>query len=67
MSAKDSFVKQAMNVVGGVEKRLQAVGGQVKKNVMQGQANLTSGKAKYYGSINPLKGTLTALESGTTN
>jgi len=46
------------------EDKLQAVGKQIRKNVDQGQTDLKSGAAPYYGSINPLKGTMNAFKKG---
>lgn len=64
-TSKDNFIQKIVNAKTGAERGLQAVGGQIRKNVQQGQDNLMSGRAKYYGSINPLKGTLTAFKNGT--
>lgn len=35
---------------------LQKMGGQIGSNIKQGQKDFNSGKSKYYGSINPIKG-----------
>lgn len=42
------------------EGALQAIGGQIRKNVDQGQVDLKSGKIGRNDFINPLKGTRTA-------
>lgn len=47
-----------------VERKLQAVGGQIRKNVDKGQADLKAGRIKPYGAINPLEGTRTAFKKG---
>lgn len=47
-----------------VERKLQAVGRNIRKNVDKGQADLKAGKMEYYGSINPLKGTVEAFKKG---
>lgn len=64
ITAKDNFISRAVKAKTGVEKGLQAVGGQIRKNIGQGQRNLTSGQGQYYGAINPLKGTLAAFRNG---
>lgn len=47
-----------------VERKLQAVGGQIRKNVDQGQADLKAGRIPEHGAINPLRGTRTAFRKG---
>jgi len=46
------------------ERKLQAVGKNIRKNVDQGQADLKEGKMPHYGGINPLKGTVKAFKEG---
>jgi len=46
------------------EDKLQAVGRQIGSNISQGQKDLKSGAAPYYGSINPLKGIIDAFKKG---
>jgi len=48
----------------GIERGLQSVGSNIRKNVDQGQKDFDSGKMKYYGTIDPFKGTKKAFKEG---
>lgn len=63
-TSKENFIKKIAGTKSRVESGLQAVGGNIRSNVEQGQKDFKSGKAKYYDSINPLKGTRTAFKRG---
>lgn len=61
-TSKDNFIQRAIRLKTGTEKGLQAVGGQIRRNVVQGEQDFKSGKMQYYGSINPFKGTGNAFK-----
>lgn len=61
---KANFVSKLLNVKNRAQNGLQAVGGQIAANEKQGQQNLSTGKANYYASINPLKGAANAFKTG---
>ena len=61
---KDNFITSALKTKKRVEGGLEAVGGNIRKNIKQGDADFQSGKAKYYATINPLKGTGAAFKQG---
>lgn len=61
---KNTFVQRILNTKKRAENGLQAIGGQIRDNVSQGQEDLNSGKGKYYASINPLRGAVNAYRRG---
>ena len=61
---KANFVSKLISVKNRAQNGLQAAGKQIAQNENEGMANFSSGKAKYYASINPLKGTVGAFKSG---
>jgi hypothetical protein len=63
-SPKENFVQKVVATKNKIGKGLESVGSNIRKNVDQGQADLQSGKSKYYASINPLKGTVDAYKQG---
>lgn len=52
---RNTFVQQVLAAKKNAEQRMQAFGGRIRNNIEQGQADLQSGKAQYYGAINPFK------------
>lgn len=63
-SRMNDLISGAAELKGDTERGLQEVGRNIKRNVDQGQKDFKSGKAPYYGTINPLKGTRTAFKKG---
>lgn len=61
---KENFIKKLIGTKSRVERGLQSVGSNIRTNIDQGQKDFSSGKAKYYASINPLKGTRAAFKRG---
>lgn len=61
---KENFISKLTGTKARVESGLRSVGKNISANVEQGQKDLNSGKAKYYASINPLKGARTAFKKG---
>lgn len=51
--SKTAFINRLVSAKKSAESSLQGVGKRIAKNVSQGQKNLSSGKMKTYGAINP--------------
>jgi len=60
----NDLIGGAVEVKDDTGRGLQEVGRNFKKNVEQGQKDFRSGKAAYYATINPLKGTKEAFIRG---
>lgn len=61
---KANFIQKLVATKNRAQSGLKAVGKQIASNEEEGQQNLSSGKAAYYATINPLKGTIGAFKSG---
>lgn len=63
-SPKQNFIKSVLGEKKRIEGGLQSVGRNIRSNIAQGDADWKSGKMPYYGTINPLKGTVSAFKQG---
>lgn len=63
-SPRDNFISTVLKSKGRAERGLQSVGRRIGQNISQGQSDFESGKAKYYGTINPFRGLGSAFKDG---
>lgn len=61
---KANFISKLVSVKNKTASGLQSVGKNIAANEEQGTQNFSTGKANYYATINPLKGSIAAFKSG---